>query len=178
MGFLFYIPPHMWRTLWWEAPFALTGEPMNCPYCGDGRTRVLDTTRDARGVRRRRVCKACDRRFSTMERIIPPMLVVKRDGRREEFSRDKLLSGIRISCARRPVSADDLERLVDRVDNHVRQMRKAEVPSRVIGDLVIEELKRLDPVSYIRYAIVYLGLEDLEAVRSETDRLLGEREQA
>jgi transcriptional repressor NrdR len=113
-----------------------------------------------------------------MERIIPPMLVVKRDDRREEFSRDKLLSGLRTSCARRPVSADDLERLVDRVENHVRQMRRAEVPSRVIGDLVIEELKRLDPVSYIRYAIVYLGLDDLEAVRSEIDRLLGEREQA
>ena len=151
---------------------------MNCPHCGDTRTRVIDTTRDARGVRRRRACKACERRFSTMERIIPPMLVVKRDGRREEFSREKLLSGLRISCARRPVSADDLERLVDWIENHVRQMRRAEVPSGVIGDLVIGELKRLDPVSYIRYAIVYLGLDDLEAVRTEIDRLLGEREQA
>jgi transcriptional repressor NrdR len=108
--------------------------------------------------------------------ILTTPLVVKRDGRREEFDREKLLSGLRIACARRPVSADDLERLADLAENHIRQLGKAEVSSRVIGDLVIEELKRLDPVSYIRYAIVYLGLEDLEAVRAEIDRLLGERE--
>jgi transcriptional repressor NrdR len=150
---------------------------MRCPYCGSVRTRVIDTTRGSRGVRRRRVCKECGRRFSSVERaILMTPLVVKRDGRREEFSREKLLSGLRISCARRPVSADDLERLADRVENHIRQLGKAEVSSRVIGDQVIEELKTLDPVSYIRYAIVYLGLEDLEAVRTEIDRLLGERE--
>ncbi len=150
---------------------------MECPYCGSARTRVIDTTRSARGVRRRRVCKACGRRFSTMERaILTTPLVVKRDGRREEFNHEKLLSGLRTACARRPVSADDLERLVGRVEAHIRQMGKAEIPSRVIGDLTIEELKALDPVSYIRYAIVYLGLEDLEAVRAEIDRLLGERE--
>jgi transcriptional repressor NrdR len=150
---------------------------MECPYCGSTRTRVIDTTRSARGIRRRRVCKACERRFSTMERaILTTPLLVKRDGRREGFNRDKLLSGLRTACARRPVSADDLERLVDRVENHIRQVGKAEVSSRVVGDLAIEELKALDPVSYIRYAIVYLGLEDLEAVRAEIDRLLGERE--
>jgi len=112
-----------------------------------------------------------------MERaILTTPLLVKRDGRREEFDREKLLSGLRIACARRPVSADDLERLVDRVENHIRQMGKTEIPSRVVGDLAIEELKALDPVSYIRYGIVYLGLEDLEAVRAEIDRLLEERE--
>jgi len=111
-----------------------------------------------------------------MERaILTTPLVVKRDGQREEFNREKLLSGLRTACARRPVSADDLERLVDRVEHHIGQMGKTEVPSRVVGDQVIEELKELDPVSYIRYAIVYLGLEDLEAVRAEIDRLLEER---
>jgi transcriptional repressor NrdR len=150
---------------------------MKCPYCGSARTRVIDTTHDARGIRRRRECKECERRFSTVERaILTTPLVVKRDNQREEFERDKLLSGLRTACARRPVSADDLERLVDRVESHIRQMGKTEIPSRVIGDLVIEELKTLDPVSYIRYAIVYLGLEDLEAVRAEIDRLLGERD--
>lgn len=150
---------------------------MRCPYCGSTRTRVIDTTRGARGIRRRRVCKDCNRRFSSIERaILTTPLVVKRDGRREEFSREKLLSGLRISCARRPVSADDLERLADRVESHIRQMGRSEISSHVIGDLVIEELKTLDPVSYIRYAIVYLGLEDLEAVRTEIDRLLGKRE--
>ena len=150
---------------------------MKCPYCGKASTRVIDTTRSTRGVRRRRVCKSCGQRFSTVERaILTTPLVVKRDGRREEFNHEKLLSGLRTACARRPVSADDLERLVDRVENHIRKMGKAEIPSRVIGDLVIEDLKALDPVSYIRYAIVYLGLEDLGAVRTEIDRLWGERE--
>ena len=150
---------------------------MKCPYCGNARTRVIDTTRSARGIRRRRVCKACGQRFSTMERaILTTPLVVKRDDQREEFNHEKLLSGLRTACARRPVSADDLERLVDRVESRIRQLGKTEIPSRVIGDLTIEELKALDPVSYIRYAIVYLGLEDLEAVRAEIDHLLGERE--
>lgn len=149
---------------------------MKCPYCGSARTRVIDTTRGARGIRRRRVCGACEQRFSTMERaVLTTPLLVKRDGHREEFDRDKLLSGVRTACARRPVSADDLERLVDRVEHRICQMGKTEIPSRTVGDLTIEELKTLDPVSYVRYAIVYLGLEDLEAIRAEIDRLLEER---
>ena len=147
---------------------------MKCPYCGSKRTRVIDTTRKERSVRRRRVCNACEKRFSTMERaILTTPLVVKRDDRREQFDREKLLSGLRISCARRPVSADDLERMVDRVESDIQQLGKSEISSRVIGDSVIKELKSLDPVSYIRYAIVYLGLEDLEAVREEINQLLG-----
>jgi transcriptional repressor NrdR len=150
---------------------------MKCPYCGSTGTRVIDTSRSARGVRRRRECKACGQRFSTMERaILTTPLVVKRDGRREEFDREKLLVGLRIACSRRPVSADDLERLVDRVEDRIRQMGKREIPSRVVGDLTIEELRALDPVSYIRYATVYLRLEDLEAMRQEINRLLEMRE--
>ncbi|RLC66036.1 MAG: transcriptional regulator NrdR, partial [Chloroflexi bacterium] len=134
-------------------------------------------SRSGRYIRRRRECTGCEQRFSTIERaILTTPLVVKQDGRREEFSREKLLSGLRTACARRPVSAGDLERLVDRVEYHIRQMGRLEVPSQMIGDLTIEGLKALDPVSYIRYAIVYLGLEDLDAVRAEIDRLLEERE--
>jgi transcriptional repressor NrdR len=134
---------------------------------------VIATYRNTRGTRRRRECRACEKRFTTLERpVLTTPLVVKKDGRREEFNREKLLSGLRISCARRPVSADDLERLVDRVEEHIRQIGRTEVDSRAIGDLIIEELRELDPVSYIRYAIVYLGLEDLEAVREEINRLL------
>jgi transcriptional repressor NrdR len=152
---------------------------MKCPYCGGKRTRVIDTTRKETSIRRRRECKDCDKRFSTMERaIMTAPLVVKRDGRREAFEREKVLSGLRVACARRPVSAGDLERLVDRVEDHVGQMGKTEIPTRAIGDLVIEELKALDPVSYVRYAIVYLGLEDLEAVRVEVNRLLEEGSQS
>jgi transcriptional repressor NrdR len=140
---------------------------------------VIDTTRKEKGIRRRRECKDCGKRFSTVERaIMTAPLVVKRDGRREAFEREKVLSGLRVACARRRVSAGDLERLVDRVEDQVRQMGKTEIPTRAIGDLVIEELKVLDPVSYIRYAIIYLGLEDLEAVRGEVNRLLEEGSQA
>jgi len=150
---------------------------MKCPYCGNSRTRVIDTTRKERAVRRRRECKSCGRRFSTMERaILTTPLVVKRDDQREEFNHEKLLEGLRTACARRPVSAGDLERLVSRVESQIRQMGKTEIPSRVIGDLTIQELKNLDPVSYIRYAIVFLGLEDLDEVRAEIDRLLEERD--
>lgn len=146
---------------------------MRCPFCSVERTRVVSTDHDARGIRRRRECSSCKQRFTTVERaILTTPLVVKRDGRREEFDRQKLLSGLRISCARRPVSAGDLERLVDRVEDRIRQLGRPEVPSRTIGDLVIAELRELDPVSYIRYAIVYLGLEDLAAVRTEINRLL------
>jgi len=146
---------------------------MKCPYCGAKRTHVIATSHDVRGIRRRRECSACGQRFTTLERaILTTPLVVKRDGRREEFDREKVLSGLRIACARRPVSADDLERVVDRVEDRIRRMGKPEVDSRMIGDLVIAELRELDPVSYIRYAIVYLGLDDLDAVRAEINRLL------
>lgn len=145
---------------------------MKCPYCEAKRTHVIATYHNPRGIRRRRECLSCGRRFNTFERpILETPLVVKRDGSREEFDRAKLLSGLRISCARRPVSADELERIVDRVEERIRQESKAEVPSSLIGDQVISELRELDPVSYIRYAIVFLGLEDLEAVQTEINRL-------
>jgi len=146
---------------------------MQCPYCGAPRTHVIATDHDARGIRRRRECPQCRQRFTTLERaVLTTPLVIKRDGRREEFSREKLLAGLRTACARRPISADALERLVDRVEEYIRQTGRTEVPSKMIGDRVIAELRELDPVSYIRYAIVYLGLEDLAAVRAEINRLL------
>jgi transcriptional repressor NrdR len=147
---------------------------MNCPYCDGSKTRVIDTSRDERGVRRRRECQSCGQRFNTVERaILTTPLVVKVDGRREEFDPHKLLTGIRVACAKRPVAAEAIEGLVESVEAELRAMGKAEVDAKVIGDIVIEGLKELDKVAYIRFAIVYLGLEDLEAVRSEIDRLMG-----
>lgn len=150
---------------------------MQCPYCGHEKTRVLDTSHDMRGViRRRRACVACDERFSTYERpILATPLLIKQDGTREDFSRDKLTGGIRVACAKRPVSAADIERMVGEIEADLQHMGKAEVSSRVVGDQVMRRLKDLDEVAYIRYAIVYLGLDDLDAVRSEIDRLLGSR---
>ena len=98
--------------------------------------------------------------------------MIKQDGTREEFDRDKLIRGIRIACVKRPVSAADIERLVGEIEATLQSMGKAEVSSRVVGDIVIAGLKDLDHVAYIRYAIVYLGLDDLRAIRTEIDRLL------
>jgi len=147
---------------------------MRCPYCRSHRTRVIDTTHDARGgVRRRRVCLACKQRFSTYERaVLATPLLIKQDGTRQEFDRDKLARGIRIACAKRPVSAADVDRLVGEIESTLQAMGKSEVSSRVVGDMVIAGLKELDHIAYIRYAIVYLGLDDLRAIRNEIDRLL------
>jgi transcriptional repressor NrdR len=135
---------------------------------------VIDTTHDARGgVRRRRVCLACRERFSTYERaILATPLLIKQDGTRQEFERDKLARGIRIACAKRPVSAADVDRLVGEIEATLQAMGKAEVSSRVVGDMAIAGLKELDHIAYIRYAIVYLGLDDLRSIRSEIDRVL------
>ncbi len=147
---------------------------MRCPYCQGDDSRVVDTSHDARGgIRRRRECNNCSQRFSTYERaILANPLLVKQDGTREEFDREKLLSGIRISCAKRPVSAADIERLVGEIESALQAMGRAEVSSRVVGDMAIAGLKELDQVAYIRYAIVYLGLDDLRSIRDEIDHLL------
>lgn len=147
---------------------------MRCPYCQSEESRVVDTSHDARGgIRRRRECNHCNQRFSTYERaILANPLLVKQDGTREEFDRDKLIGGIRIACAKRPVSAAEIERLVGEIESALQAMGRAEVSSRVVGDMVIAGLKEMDQVAYIRYAIVYLGLDDLRSIRDEIDHLL------
>ena len=147
---------------------------MRCPYCTSQRTRVIDTTHDSKGgIRRRRVCLGCNQRFSTYERaILATPLVAKEDGTREEFDREKLARGIRISCAKRPVSAADIDRLIGEIETALQSMGKSEVSSRVIGDLVMTGLKELDHIAYIRFAIVYLGMDDLKAIRDEINRIL------
>ena len=149
---------------------------MRCPYCQYDESRVLDTTHDNRGgVRRRRECESCHLRFSTYERpILATPLIIKQDGTREEFDRDKLVRGIRIACAKRPVSAADIERLVGEIESSLQRLGRAEVPSRVVGDHVIQGLKELDQVAYVRFAIVYLHMNDLGTIRKEIDRLLVE----
>jgi len=147
---------------------------MRCPYCQNNDSKVLDTTHDSHGgIRRRRECLRCGQRFSSYERaILSTPLLVKQDGTREEFDREKLARGIRIACAKRPVSAADIERLIGHVESELQKLGKAEVSSRVVGDRVIEGLKEMDHIAYIRYAIVYLRLDDLKSVRHEIDRLL------
>jgi transcriptional repressor NrdR len=147
---------------------------MRCPYCQNNDSKVIDTTHDSHGgIRRRRECLRCGQRFSSYERpILATPLIVKQDGTREEFERTKLERGIRIACAKRPVSAADIERLLGQVEASLQSQGKPEISSRVVGDLVIKGLKELDQIAYIRYAIVYLRLDDLHALRNEINRLL------
>jgi transcriptional repressor NrdR len=149
---------------------------MKCPYCQGNDTRVIDTREASEGVRRRRECKGCGKRFTTYEHVAPsnPM-VVKRDGRREEFNRAKLLAGVRKACAKRPIAVEEVERVVNEVEARVLARRRGEVRSRVIGDMVMEKLKEIDEVAYIRFASVYLPLDDLNAMKREVDRLLEQK---
>ena len=150
---------------------------MRCPYCQNNDSKVIDTTHDTHGgIRRRRECLKCSQRFSSYERpIMATPLIVKQDGTREEFDRGKLERGIRIACAKRPVSAADIDRLLGQVEAELQRQSKPEISSRVVGDLVIKGLKEMDQIAYIRYAIVYLRLDDLHDLRNEIDRLLLEK---
>ncbi len=150
---------------------------MQCPYCGSNNLKVLDTTDIKNGIRRRRECQSCNERFTTYERplAVTPMLI-KANGNREEFDPDKLKRGIWNACAKRSISAADIDRLVGRIETHLQSLGRPEVSSRVVGDMVIEGLKALDPIAYIRYAIVYLGLDNLLSVRAEIDKLLLEQQ--
>ncbi len=167
---LFFINPHIWEQH--------SGARHELSFCQHQNSKVIDTNKDAHGgIRRRRECLYCHQRFSTYERpILTTPMLIKQNGAREEFNRDKLLQGLRIACAKRPVPAASLEKLVDDIESELQKMGRVEINSRVVGDLAIRGLKELDHVAYIRYAIVYLRLDDLHAVRDEIDRLLSEEE--
>jgi transcriptional repressor NrdR len=149
---------------------------LRCPYCQSEKSSVIDTSHDNKGgVRRRRECDVCQQRFTTIERaILSTPLIIKKDGTREEFNRDKLMHGIRIACAKRPVSAADIDRLIGEVESSLQRLGRAEAPSRYIGDMVIAGLKEMDQIAYIRYAIVYLHMDDLGEIKKEIDHLLTE----
>jgi transcriptional repressor NrdR len=148
---------------------------MQCPYCGHADSRVVDTRTTSDGIRRRRECLSCKKRFTTYEQISEALLIVKRDGRREPFDRHKLTQGIRIACAKRPIAMTDIERVVSQIEEHLFSLGRAEVRSEIIGEMILEKLKELDSLAYIRYAIVYMEMEDVESLQKELDRLRSER---
>lgn len=146
---------------------------MPCPFCGAEDTRVVDTRQVGDAIRRRRECQRCRQRFTTYERVAKAsIMVVKRDGRREEFDREKLYEGLRKACAKRPISTEALDQVVDQIENRLCNLGQAEVPSRVIGEMVMERLKELDGVAYVRFASVYRSFTDLEDLKREVDGLL------
>ena len=148
---------------------------MKCPYCEHPGTKVLDSrpANENKSIRRRRECERCFRRFTTFETVEEtPLIVIKKDGRREEFSRDKMLRGLLKACEKRPVSVEQLEVIVSEVEKEIRATAKAEVESREIGELVMEQLYPVDEVAYVRFASVYRQFKDINMFMRELTNLL------
>ena len=152
---------------------------MRCPFCGHIEDKVVDSreAKDGDAIRRRRECLECGRRFTSYERIDEiPYMVVKKDGRRENFDRNKVLSGLRHACEKRPISAAQLESLVDDVEREVQDSNDRELSTNEIGKVIMRRLKTLDKVAYVRFASVYLEFEDVSAFMTELKDLVRSRE--
>ena len=146
---------------------------MHCPYCECENTKVVDSRESGASIRRRRECALCGRRFTTYEQVqMKAMMVVKRDGRREEFSRGKLWSSLTKACAKRPLAIARIDRMIDDIEANLSEQGKAEFDSRAIGEMVMSRLSDLDQVAYIRFASVYLDFSDVESFKTEIDTLL------
>jgi transcriptional repressor NrdR len=154
---------------------------MKCPFCGHLEDRVIDSREAKIGdtIRRRRECARCERRFTTYERIDEvPHMVVKKDGRREKFDRQKLMAGLMKACERRPIAPNRLEQIVNDVEGYVAESADRERPSSEIGEMVMKGLKKLDKVAYVRFASVYLDFKDVREFMDELKDLLRARNKA
>lgn len=148
---------------------------MHCPYCFFEETAVLDSrdSEDLSSIRRRRECSKCSKRFTTYERIeTAPLLVIKKDGRREGFDRNKLTGGILRACEKRPISLEEIKKIVDQIEADLRKKDSIEIPSTEIGEMVMKKLRTLDKVAYVRFASVYKAFEDVESFAKEAQTLL------
>jgi len=151
---------------------------MKCPYCDSNDSRVIDSRDVNNVVRRRRQCIECSSRFTTYERVTPSSLfVVKKDGRREDFDKDKLLTGIRKACEKRPLPTGSVDRIADEIEAELYQLGKAEVTSYTIGDIVMERLRELDYIAYIRFASIYRDFTDITDLKQEVDTLIDNSDQ-
>jgi len=148
---------------------------MKCPFCGFEENRVIDsrTSKDGLSVRRRRECIECGRRFTTYEYIEKvPVFIIKRDDRREPYSREKLFEGIRIACKKRPVSLEEIEQTVNKVENYIFSREHNEISSNEIGNYIMQLLKDMDEISYIRFASVYRQFKDMGEFLDELNKLI------
>jgi transcriptional repressor NrdR len=154
---------------------------VKCPFCGWLESKVTDSRVSAAGdvIRRRRECEKCEKRFTSYERVEEVLpLVVKRDGAREPFDRQKLLGGLRKACNKRPVPQEQVEGLVDAIESELADSDKKEVPSKELGERVMLRLRELDEVAYVRFASVYRSFRDIEEFRSELDKMTRARSEA
>ena len=148
---------------------------MRCPYCDQDDTRVIDSrpADDNRTIRRRRECNACRKRFTTYEKVETlPLIVIKKDNNREPYDRSKIEAGIVRSCHKRPISRDQINSVVDIIENDLFSREEKEIPTMVIGELVMNKLKELDPVAYVRFASVYREFKDVNTFMDELKKIL------
>ena len=148
---------------------------MKCPFCGHENTRVIDSrpAEENNSIRRRRVCDECDKRFTTYEKVETiPLIIIKKDNNRETYDRSKVEAGVLRACHKRPISAGQIEKLVDDVETEVFKMEEKEISSGVIGEYVMEKLKGLDMVAYVRFASVYREFKDINTFMDELKKVL------
>jgi len=149
---------------------------MRCPSCGNDESKVIDSRSVGDGIRRRRQCLKCGTRFTTSERLQSRSLfVIKKDGRREEFNRDKIITGIRKACEKRPLQTGTIDKLVDNIEYELYRLGKSETPTSIIGDMVIERLEKLDHIAHIRFASVYREFTDITALKQAVDDLMSSK---
>lgn len=148
---------------------------MKCPFCNPDNTRVVDSrpVDDNTAIRRRRMCDACGKRFTTYEKVETiPLIVIKKDQNREQFDRSKIEAGVLRACHKRPVSAEQIHKLVDEVETEIFNLEEREIPSSVIGEIVMDKLKDLEAVAYVRFASVYREFKDVNTFMDELKKIL------
>ena len=148
---------------------------MKCPYCGKDNTRVIDSrpAEENNSIRRRRVCDECDKRFTTYEKVETiPLIIIKKDNNRETYDRKKIEAGVLRACHKRPISADSINKLVDEVETEIFTREEKEIPSYIIGEIVMEKLKDLEAVAYVRFASVYREFKDINTFMDELKKVL------
>ena len=148
---------------------------MKCPYCSNPDTRVVDSrpAEDGTSIRRRRSCDSCGKRFTTYEKVETiPLIIIKKDNTREQYSRMKIENGVIRACYKRPVPAEEIERMIDRIETEVFSLEEKERPSHVIGEMVMDGLKDLDEVAYVRFASVYREFKDVNTFMDELKKIL------
>ena len=148
---------------------------MKCPYCGHENTRVIDSrpAEENNSIRRRRACDECGKRFTTYEKVETiPLIVIKKDCNREQYDRSKIEGGVLRACYKRPVSAEDIQKTMEKIETEIFNREDKEIPTNVIGEIVMEHLKELDEVAYVRFASVYREFKDVNTFMSEIKKIL------
>ena len=149
---------------------------MKCPYCNHPDTRVIDSrpAEDGSSIRRRRSCDVCGKRFTTYEKVETiPLIIIKKDNNREQYNRRKIENGVLQACYKRPVSAEEIQQAIDRIETKIFNLEEKEIPSSTVGELVMEELKDHDEVAYVRFASVYREFKDVNTFMDELKKILG-----